>query len=75
MSGNIEFQDILSCAADVDFYLKDHLNWQRPIIPDTPGCPRISWDSTFFNKTDEEWVCSPGTIFKSIPLGLGGNVQ
>ena len=60
--------DIISCAQEVVTYITDHDNWEKPILPQEPGCDEMMFEPERFDWIFNKWDCkqttnSKGTYF------------
>ncbi len=50
--------DITSCSNEISAYVRDHFNWEQPILPGGGSCPDTQFDSAYFDSLGNRWTCS-----------------
>ena len=52
------YQDIIDCTVEIAEYVVDHDNWQKPILPQEPGCSELEFVPERFDWQENFWLCS-----------------
>ena len=51
-------RNVTSCAQEVVTYISNHDNWQKPILPQEPGCPHMDFEPERFDWLFNKWDCT-----------------
>ena len=50
--------DIVSCIQEVEVFVGNHDNWNKPIIPGDDDCTQLDFQPEIFEPKLRNWVCS-----------------
>ena len=49
--------EVTSCAQEIVTYISNHDNWQKPILPQEPGCSQMEFEPERFDFEYNKWFC------------------
>ena len=49
--------DVTSCAQEIVTFITDFYNWEKPILPEEPGCADMAFEPERFEWEYNKWDC------------------
>ena len=51
------FEDLNSCAMEIESYVSNHGNWKKPILPPEDDCSIMVFQPEIFDFIYARWIC------------------